>query len=125
MAKGDWNIDEATNTARVTLNTKLAGEDIPNDVLKVEQRFLYQTITTATTTTIKSSSGFLRTITILGGTAGAITVYDNTAGSGTTICPTFTPGAVTPPVTLVFDCTFATGLTIVTGAATIIQVSYR
>lgn len=80
-------------------------------------------ISTATTTTIKSGSGTLCSITILGGTMGAITVYDNTAGSGTTICPAFTPAANSLE-TLTFNCKFTTGLTIVTAAATVIQVSY-
>jgi hypothetical protein len=82
-------------------------------------------ISTATTTTVKSGAGTLHTISILGGTAGAIDVYDNTAGSGTKLVPTFTPGSVTTPATLTFDVAFATGLTIVTGAATLLQVSYK
>jgi len=82
-------------------------------------------IKTATTTTVKSGAGVLRSITILGGTAGAITVYDNTAGSGTEICPQFTPGNVTVPVTLTFDTVFAVGCTIVTGAATVLSVSWE
>lgn len=82
-------------------------------------------ISTATTTTVKSGAGTLHAINVLGGTAGAIDVYDNTAGSGTKLVPTFTPGSVTTPASLVFDVAFATGLTIVTGAATLLQVSYK
>lgn len=81
-------------------------------------------ISSATTTTIKTGSGMLASITILGGTMGAITVYDNTAGSGTTICPAFTPAASSME-TLTFNCNFKTGLTIVTAAATVLQVSYQ
>jgi len=80
-------------------------------------------ISTATTTTVATGTGTLHTITILGGTLGAITVYDNTAASGTTICPAFTPAAGTME-TLIFDVGFKTGLTIVTAAATVLQVSY-
>lgn len=82
-------------------------------------------IKTATTTTVKSGAGTLHTITIAGGTAGAITVYDSTTASGTEIIPAFTPAAVTTPVTLTFDIAFATGLTIVTGAATVLAVSWK
>lgn len=81
-------------------------------------------ISSATTTTVKSGQGTLGTITILGGTMGAITVYDNTAASGTTICPAFTPAAGSME-TLTFNCKFTLGLTIVTAAATVLQVSYQ
>jgi hypothetical protein len=80
-------------------------------------------ISTATTTTVATGTGTLHTITVLGGTLGAITVYDNTAGSGATICPAFTPAAGAME-TLTFDVGFKTGLTIVTAAATVLQVSY-
>lgn len=119
---GDGTFSE-TNAA--TLTTLLAGEDLSANVIKTEERFSYLTINTAATTVIKGSAGFIHAITIVGGTAGAITVYDNTSGSGTTIIPTFTPGAVSVPVTIILDEVFGTGLTIVTAAATILNVSYR
>lgn len=81
-------------------------------------------ISSATTTVVKSGSGILKSITILGGTLGAITVYDNTSAAGTTICPAFTPAAGSME-TLEFDVVFTNGLTIVTGAATVLQVSYQ
>jgi len=81
-------------------------------------------ISSATTTVVKSGTGTLASITILGGTLGAITVYDNTAASGTTICPAFTPAAGSME-TLTFNVGFTNGLTIVTAAATVLQVSYQ
>lgn len=92
----------------------------------VEQQFgtiAYSTAQTATT--IKTGAGFLHSVAILGGTAGAITVWDNTAGSGTTILPAFTPANVNLPVTILLDVAFSIGLTVTTGAATVIQFSYR
>lgn len=87
----------------------------------------YNAISTATTTVVKSGAGQLGTILVLGGTMGAITVYDNTAASGTLIAAGFTP--VTPAGgganTTVFNCSFGVGLTIVTGTAMIITVLYR
>lgn len=108
-----------------SLGTLIAGEDLTNNVLKVEQRFSYAAITSATTTTVKASAGFVHTISIVGGTLGAITVYDNSSASGTTILPTFMPTATLPAPTIVLDVSFAVGLTIVTAAATILVVSYR
>lgn len=118
------HVDAAGTVGGFTMNTKLAGEDQTSDVHKVEQRFSYLTIKTATTTTV-SGAGFLHAINIIGGTLGTIAVYDNTAASGTEIVPTFTPTATLPNPPLVFNVSFSTGLTIVTGAATIISVSYR
>lgn len=80
-------------------------------------------ISTATTTTAKTGTGQFGGIVIEGGTLGTITIYDNTAASGTILAA--------------FDATagrgqydfkgigFYTGLTIVTGAATQLTVIYR
>src|SRR5579864_6098612 len=96
-------------------------EDNVANVAKVEQRFSYAAYTTAqTATTIKTGAGFLHTISILGGTAGAITVWDQTSGASPIILGPFTPGNVTVPVTLLLDVSFATGLTFTTAAATVI-----
>lgn len=78
--------------------------------------FKYTNITGQATTTIKSGSGVLHTICV--NTAAAtetITIYDNTAGSGTKI-GTATVYASTNPC-LTYDIYFATGLTIVTATA--------
>lgn len=117
--------DEENEHLKESLNTKLAGEDLVNDVQKVEQRYTYNAISTATTTLVKTGAGFVHTISIVGGTLGAITVYDNTTATGTAIIPTFTPTATLPCPPIILDASFATGLTIVTAAATIIVVSYR
>ena len=78
--------------------------------------FLYtHTTTAAATTTIKTGQGILHAITINNpgtGTAGSITIYDSTTGSGTVIAiPT---GGVYG--TLKYDVNFSNGLTIVTVA---------
>jgi hypothetical protein len=77
----------------------------------------YTNITTKTTTTAKTGSGVLHGIVInKAGSADTLTVYDNTAGSGTTI-GTIT---VTSSVNFVFlyDVAFSTGLTVVSGGTT-------
>lgn len=88
--------------------------------------FAYLNITGDATTTVKSSKGYLHTITLNNPVATeTITIYDNTAGSGTKI-GTITVPASPVPVTLTYDVTFWTGLTIVTAtAASDISVSYR
>lgn len=97
-------------------------EDNTVGVFKVEERFSYSNITTATTTTVKSGAGFVHAITVNTTAAGTITIYDNTAGSGTKIG---TLKASIGEQTFIFNVTFGTGLTIVTAAASDITVSYR
>ena len=104
------------------LAEKLAGEDIVNDVMKVEERFSYSNITTATTTTVKTGSGFLHAIVVNTTAAGTITIYDNTAASGNKIG---TMAASIGQNTYFYNVQFATGLTVVTAAASDITVSYR
>ena len=96
-----------------------------------EQGKSFSNITAAapTTTTVKSSAGHFHTLTINKSAAnGVITIYDNTAGSGTLIATITQPAALlsSGPVTVTYDVAFATGLTLVTsGAAQDITVSYR
>lgn len=79
-------------------------------------------IATATTTTVKSGTGRLGKI-ILGETAaGAITVYDNTAGSGTVLAVL---KASIAEQTFDFDLKFTTGLTIVTAGASKLTVTWE
>lgn len=89
----------------------------------------FRNITTATTTTVKSGAGVLHSLCVNKFVASAtVTIYDNTAASGTLIA------TITNPATLldegglgcdVFDAAFSTGLTIVTVGAQDITATYR
>jgi hypothetical protein len=85
-------------------------------------QYTYSNIATNTTTTVKSGEGVLHSIVVNTTAAGAITIYDSTAGSGTKIG---TMKASIAEGTYIFDVKFSTGLTIVTAAASDITVSYR
>jgi len=118
---------DSVGNQRATLETYISGErsagsSTGSDYMNVRSENTYTSITTATTTLIKTGSGMLKSITILGGTGGLVSVFDNTAGSGTALIPAFT-AVTTTSVTLTFDAVFATGLTIVTAAATLLSVS--
>lgn len=78
-------------------------------------------ISTATTTTVKAGSGYMARITVQGGVAGTIKIYDNTAGSGTLLADFDSTNAL---ANYTFDCEFFTGLTVVTSAATKLTVTY-
>lgn len=79
-------------------------------------------IATQTTTLVKTGRGVLHTITVGETAAGAITVYDNTAGSGTVLAVL---KASVAEQTFTFDICFDVGLTIVTAAASKLTVSYE
>lgn len=79
-------------------------------------------ILTATTTTVTSGSGRLNHLIAVGGTMGNVTVYDNTAASGTVL---FGPATPTAGGLIMADIDFSTGLTIVTAAASALSGSYR
>jgi len=112
---------------KVTMATLIAGEDLTNNVLKTEERFSYAHVAAGTaTTTVKSGAGFLHCLSIntKGASSNTLTVYDNTAGSGTVIAVIDTTAQVQ---SLFYDVTFATGLTIVsaTGTGADYTVAYR
>jgi uncharacterized protein (AIM24 family) len=82
----------------------------------------FHNLTGNATTTVKTGSGVLERIVInTAGTSSTITVYDNTAGSGTKIA-TASGNAQT---VLSYNVRFATGLTIVTTGSPDVTVGYR
>src|SRR5262245_1014847 len=87
----------------------------------VSEAHSFSNITSATTTAVKSGAGVLRRLTINTTAAGAITIYDNTAASGTKIA-TLPSSAVVGSYE--YGIKFTTGLTIVTAAASDVTVAY-
>jgi len=83
-------------------------------------------ITTATTTVVKSGAGVLHLVNVntKGTVASTVTVYDNTAASGTKLATIDSLNLSGP---FQYDVSFVTGLTVVTTgtAAPDITVSYR
>lgn len=102
---------DASGNTKVTLATTIAGEDITNDVHKVEQRFTPFSVTAEGSQ--KSGAGFLHTVTIAPTTAtptaGLLTIYDNTAESGTVLYSEWV-FATTPGHTVTLDVAVSTGI---------------
>lgn len=90
-----------------------------------QQQFQYLNITGDATTVVKSTPGYLHTVCVNTPAATTtITIYDNTAASGTKI-GTITVYASLPKCQT-YDVAFWTGLTVVTAVATSdITVSFR
>lgn len=75
------------------------------------------TLAAPTTTVVATGSGRLHTITFNKPVAtGVVTIYNNTAASGTKLATITTPSSP-QPVTLTYDMAFGTGLTITTATA--------
>ena len=88
--------------------------------------YSYANITTQTTTVLRTGAGILHTITFNNPTATAVvTIYDNTAASGSALIGTITVPTSPLPITLKYDAVFSTGLTVKTATATCdITVTY-
>lgn len=95
-------------------------------VLAVEEAGrTYTNITTATSTQVKATKGFLHKIIVNTAVAAAtITIYDNTS-CATTKVGTITLPATATPMVLEYNIGFATGLCITTSGATDLTIAYR
>ena len=120
--KGDAIGNLNTNQQTLLAGERLGGSSTGSDYLAVKIENSYTNITTATTTVIKTGAGWLHTLTINTTSAGAITIYDNTAASGAKIGTLVLSAGV---ATYTFDVAFATGLTIVTAGASDLTIAWQ
>jgi len=115
--------DQGTSsTTRVVEQYAPGYEDNQANRALTEDRNTPANINTAGTTTIMNGSGFVKSVRVIGGTLGDVTIYDNIAASGTILLPTVTP--VSNGV-LLENITVNNGLTIVTAANTVLTIAYR
>ena len=122
--------EDLSGNTRVTLGTKITGENFTADRLNNEPVYSTTSITTQTTTTVRSGTGTLAGFLIPTPVATAtVKIYDNTAASGTVLVDTITfPAALlnSGPIFVKLDASYATGITVVTGVATMaIDIYYR
>jgi len=91
----------------------------------VADKFKYSNLTANGTTVCRTGGGILHSVTLndAGASANVLTLYDNTAGSGTTIATIDTTEA---KACFIFDAGFDTGLTAVlaTGTAANVTITY-
>ena len=94
----------------------------------VEQRNSYANILSTTAQVLKTGAGLLHLVTVNKPVASAtITIYDNTAASGTKIATVTLPATLTSDTdVLQYDVAFATGLTVICSSAVMdVTVSFR
>lgn len=85
--------------------------------------YLYSFASSPTTTkTVKSSSGYLHTLTVTGGTASNIQIYDGAAVTANLLASFTSTNTI---ATYIFDVFFTSGCTVVTGGALQYTVSYK
>jgi hypothetical protein len=90
----------------------------------------YAHINTAATTVVKSAPGMLQSINV-NGTPGAnetVTIFDNTAGSGTEVAVISLATTTVAPTSILFGAAgvmLKNGLTVVTTGTTDLTVVYR
>ncbi len=119
------NTNPALNTSAASLTANSKGVLsllASTDPVQTYGSNSFTNITLSTTTVVKSGAGTLIGIeTGNAGTTNVVTIYDNTAASGTKIGTT----TVWTDRTRIYNVSFGTGLTISTGAACDITVIYR
>lgn len=127
--RGNLQLDVNGNL-RTVLQSTISGEDVNNDVMKVEQQMSIVRVTADTQ--VKGTSGFVHTVTfacpaVTTPTAGVITIYDSAAESGTAILTMYFAAAYFLPFTVTLNGTCNTGIYV--GYATVnnisVTVSYR
>lgn len=103
---------DTLDSLNATLSTKLAGEDLTNDVLKTEQRYSFTRL--AADGQVKAGAGFLHTLTFAcadaAPTAGSIIVYDSLSETGTVIYSETFDTTAFRGFSVVLDVSFSTGL---------------
>jgi hypothetical protein len=120
----------STLAKSVTQSTLLAGEDLTNDVLKVEQRYSYHYIAApAADEVVKASAGFVHAI-ILGKwvTGGTVEVSDHATDGDGNVKIKLTAGATDEsgfPKTIPVNAVFGTGITVDTIGLTDVTIIYR
>lgn len=114
-----------------TLDTLISGEDLTNDVTKVEQRFTGSGVVTADAL-VKTGSGFVHTVTFscsdAAPTAGTISILDSTsAGAGTALFTFDVQTTWFAPFSIILDQSTGTGIYVdfTTTADVKVVVSYR
>lgn len=119
LMDGNGQLITSSNGLNVRLSETIAGEDVLNDLMRVEQRYTFVNVVGTTTTVVKSGAGHLHAIVINTAAAnGVIRCRDNTSDAGTLILQITQPASLLQTyATLLYDVSFSVGLTCVTATA--------
>lgn len=117
---------ETVNTGGSTVDNSLYGRGVSfHSVSPLDIVPQYRMISTAATTVVSVNAGTLRRIALNNpGPGGTVTLYDNTAASGTQVGIISVPGSANNPFMMEYDIEFQNGLTVVTSSAMNITVVF-
>jgi hypothetical protein len=97
------------NAFQANLGTKIAGEDLTNDVMKTREALQYTNLTASQL--IKTGAGVVAGVIVNSNTAGTFKLWDNTSAATTVIVNTYTvTTAVSSVVVFPKPISFNTGL---------------
>lgn len=107
----------------VDMGTQIAGEDIPNDILKVEDQANYTNASASAL--VKTGAGRVFGIVVNSHSSGTIKLWDNTAGSGTVLVNTFTFPAGSGVYKFPAALKFTTGLYMTIGGTADVTLAWK
>jgi len=99
---------DSTGNLKDTLATKIAGEDLTNDVMKMSNNATYTNISASAL--IKTGAGVLKGIVVNSHSSGTLKLWDNTSAATTVIFNTITFAAGSGIVLNLPAVEFSTGL---------------
>ena len=129
-ARAEIIVGSANTTAATTGSLTVRAMTISRmGLLDTQQNYFNTAGGTSTSYVLKYGPGVLKKVIINNPVASTITIYDNTAASGTTIATITSYAAgganAVEPYIIDYDCAFSTGLTINTSAAINLTITYE
>lgn len=110
------------NGIRTDMTTKIAGEDITNDIIKIRDNATYTNLSASAL--IKTGAGVIKGIVVNSNTAGTLKLWDNTSAATTVIFNTYTFAAGSSVINLP-AVEFSTGLFATIGGTADITILWK
>lgn len=111
------------NGVRTDMTTKIAGEDITNDIIKIRDNATYTNISASAL--IKTGAGVIKGIVVNSHSSGTLKLWDNTSGATTVIFNTITFAAGSGIVLNLPAVEFSTGLYATIGGTADITILWK
>jgi hypothetical protein len=112
-----------SNASDVDLGSLIAGEDLTNDVLKVEDRSTYTNISASAL--IKTGAGRVKGFMVNSHSSGTLKLWDNTSAATTVLLNTITFAAGSGLMFNLPDVEFGTGLYATIGGTADITIFWK
>lgn len=111
------------NGVRTDMTTKIAGEDITNDIIKIRDNATYTNLSGSGL--IKTGAGVIKGIVVNSHSSGTLKLWDNTSGATTVIFNTITFAAGSGIVLNLPAVEFSTGLYATIGGTADITILWK